>query len=249
MLYQKNAPERPTLMQTAPLYLHHRRERSVNISKAEANDHSAIWVAIVAAVGVVGAAVAPGAMKRRQDRQDQEAAQNALIASEARLKRYRAGFVDQIACYEVFNTMLRDGADRVILWAGKNTGGVPTVGKPYTVTPVQGVTRFDTENIITSYKNLPVDLAYIQMLLKSLTAPLTVVINDPETMESGILKEFYQAEGITQAILVGLGLDLDDNTYNYISIATHRGKFTPQQITKFRIASNEIWQLILAGRE
>lgn len=224
------------------------RRRNPNIAKAEGNDHNAIWVAIVAAIGVVVAAVAPNWMKRKQENQDRER-ETLRLAEQARtLERYRAGFVSQIQSYEIMNTMLRDGSDRVVVWAGRNSGGVPCVGKPYHVDPVQAVTRYDTENVILGYRNLEVDEAYRRMLLKALERPLSVVVNTTTEMEPCMLKNFYTAEGITQAIIIGLGVDPDDNVYNYMSVATHKGEFTPAQITKFQVSANEIWQLILAGR-
>jgi hypothetical protein len=213
------------------------------------NELNPLWAAIVAGIAAVGATLAPLWYKNRQDKNTQKEKEDKEAAALHRLQQYRAGFIDQIACYELFNHMLRDGADRVILWAGKNSGGVPSVGKPYTVTPVQGVTKFDVENIIPSYRNLPVDLPYINMLLKTLEAPLTVIENHPETMPDGMLKNFYLAEGVTHSIIVGLDVDMEDNSYNYMSIATHRGKFTPQQIVKFTVACNEIRQLIISGKK
>lgn len=79
-----------------------------------------------------------------------------------------------------------------------------------------------TSSAIASYKNLRVDMDYVNMLKKA--EKESIVILDVDKMEPSLLKEIYLAEGVKHSRvrhLLRKPLDNENHCLIYSSIATH----------------------------
>lgn len=130
----------------------------------------------------------------------------------------------------------KDGAERVLLLAAHNSGGIPTVGTPFYTSAIYWVTGKASNRALVSYKNITVDGAYIAMLLESRAKGSYHFKMDEN--DGTQLKEFYQAEGVTDSLICYLGIL--ENQFMYMSFATYGEPFAANQLTSFKIRAAEV---------
>jgi len=100
---------------------------------------------------------------------------------------------------EVYKTMERvvvaTSAERFVIFKGSNGGGVPRPGQPFYAAAVHEKHKDDHhERLVEKYKRVEVDAPYIQMILEVIATGKKTLIS--ETMEPGLLRSIYRAEGV-----------------------------------------------------
>lgn len=132
--------------------------------------------------------------------------------------------------------------DRVLWFIGENGGGIPTVGKKYTVRAERGWSKNNTFDVLKRYNfDLIVDSLYCEMLVKMMRDGK--VVNTVQNMpDSAILKTFYQDEGVKQAIIYYLGIV--DNQLHYISIASYEKEFAQIEVVRIEMLIHRLRSLI-----
>jgi len=138
--------------------------------------------------------------------------------------------------YQRMNDIVTLGyADRVILFVGHNSGGIPRLGSPFYVTMIHQITA---PRVITGeYKDLAVDAEYVKMLLEAMRN--TAVHIDVANMPQCQLKDYYVAEGVTESVVEYLCVK--SNALYYISYATHNPEgFEHTATTKASLLVNAV---------
>ena len=135
-------------------------------------------------------------------------------------------------------------ADRAIVLAAHNHGGLPHPGRPFFVSAIHACARTkEMTDIIDTYKDMPVDAAYTEMIIDVFTNGF--VLLDVETMKPGMLKKLYELEKVGQSLIIKLGFC--DNSLVYMSYAKLQssGGFRPNEITLLKLMAAEIARKML----
>ena len=166
---------------------------------------------------------------------------NYLVKRRKSKRHLLTGIEDLHEIYNKMNEIREIGAERVILFAGHNSGGVPRAHSPFYVSALHG-SGADTHKIkLTDYQNLQVDGEYIKMLLECEREGFVELHLD--TMKDSQLKDYYLAEGVLHGFIVYLGIV--ENKFLYMSISRYEDKpFTETEITKIRLKTQQIANLI-----
>lgn len=179
---------------------------------------TAIIVAIIGAVGgVIGAAV-PYLLRRQA-------------------ARIHAGVVAGMEATRNVYRILREvvdecGCERVILFAGHNSGGIPRPHSPFYVTALHWALIHESYSAaVKDYQNLPVDAWYIGMLLEA--ERNGVVELDPETMPPCQLRDYYRMEGVTHALV--LFVAITENKFLYVSAAKYGERISEADKTRISL--------------
>lgn len=152
-------------------------------------------------------------------------------------RKYINGFERVGAVGKIMDEMQVCGADRIMLFAGKNGGGIPSVGKPYSVSLIQAVGNGVDHSIATDYIDLPVDMHYVG-LLEDIGRKGNVAIHTNELPECQI-KHYYNAENIQHSLWVFIGLR--DMSFLFVSISKHFERpFTDEEKTRLLLKANSI---------
>ena len=151
-----------------------------------------------------------------------------------------AGLKQLHAIYFAMERIQSHGADRIVIFGGHNSGGVPRAGSPFYCSALHWHLAPDLVDCIADYTEITVDSRYIAMLLHSERHGSYRF--DPVAEEDGLLKRFYTAEGVTDAIVFYLACH--QKTFLYLSCCTHRGKFTDEQITSMKLHAGTIARAI-----
>lgn len=134
-------------------------------------------------------------------------------------------------------------AQRVMLLAAHNSGGIPRIGSPFYASCIHGAVIKEREDNLPVYKNVSVDLAYIQMLLNLLRdGHYHFVV---EENQNTMLGSFYQSEGVKDSVLTFLGTE--DNQILYVSFAHFERKFTAEERTRLILRGYEIKEALFGG--
>lgn len=137
-------------------------------------------------------------------------------------------------------------ATRVIIFAGHNSGGLPRPSSRYYVSSVHWKVEEEYEEEMNDYRNIPVDPPYIDMLLKS--HENFSYRFKPEEEKDCKLKRFYELEGVTDSVVYFL--DISDNNFLYMSIATHtKGGFCDRDITKIEVMAHSIKETVIQANK
>lgn len=151
------------------------------------------------------------------------------------LNRKRGNVTDGLrrmsAVYHTMHGFLDLGADRIVLWAAHNSGGLPRVGSPLYASAVHWVVRKQHRDKWQNYQSVPVDTFYVGMLLKMHQGG--EVHFNPDNEPECMLKDFYTLEGVTDSYLFYLGIR--ENQFLYVSIAKYSGVFTYRDILQMRL--------------
>jgi len=139
-------------------------------------------------------------------------------------------------------------AERVIVFAGHDSGEIPAVGSPYYISSIYWKVRHDpkfhpgkdveeldenTYNVIKDYREISADLHYINLLLDIQETGMER-IHTKNLPEDCILKTYYTMEGVTDAVLIFLGYS--KNNLNYMSVSTFKKTgFTKDDIARIKL--------------
>lgn len=125
--------------------------------------------------------------------------------------------------YSLMGEMIDEcDADRVILFAGHNSGGLPRAHSPYWTTALHWATRDkDRASMLKDYQNITVDAEYIRMLLLAESQGFVELV--PEDMPRCQLRDYLLAEGVRFAVTYHLGIR--EHKLLYLSAVSYEGPF------------------------
>ena len=142
-------------------------------------------------------------------------------------------------------------AERVIVFAGHDSGEIPAVGSPYYISSIYWKVKHDPkfhpgedveeldENIygvIKDYREISADLHYINMLL-DIQDEGVVRIHTKDLPEDCIMKTYYTLEGVTDAVIIYLGYS--KNNLNYMSVSTFKkAGFTDDDVARIKLKAS-----------
>lgn len=193
-----------------------------------------VLVAIIGLIGMVITSIGTLLMKAYVDRKyTTRREKTRVLDGLAQLHRVYLTmheFVDQM------------GAERVVLFAGHNSGGVPRVHSAYWVTALHWVSQSVESHVnIRDYQNIVVDSFYISMLLEIERTGCTQLMT--ETMPECQLKSYYVAEGVTHSLV--LFLAIKEYKLLYVSIARYTDvPFTSAEVVIAKLKANKIKNLL-----
>ena len=144
-------------------------------------------------------------------------------------QRYAHGFDTIADFYQTFESIASlKSIERHMLLEGKDSGGLPTPGKPYTVRALLGKTKVEgKEDPPALYGfDILVDLHYCEML-KRIIQDGHILISTA-TMPECFLKNCYTSEGVTQSLICYVGIV--ENNLVFTSFSKYSGEFTRSDI-------------------
>lgn len=129
------------------------------------------------------------------------------------------------------------GSTRTIIFGAHNGGGKPRPGSPFYTSALHWHHVPDSKfERARAYQNVSVDAAYVNMLLEIQRVGYLRFAVD--TMDGGLLRRYYEADGVCDALVVFLAYC--DNTIFYMSFCRFEGKFTDNQITDLNLIAHSI---------
>lgn len=162
---------------------------------------------------------------------------------EIKLRRRSLDFVKGMESLQrIYACMARvqhDYASRVLIFSGHDAGGLPRVGSGFWVSALHWVEH--PRNAVTNfedYANISVDLQYITMLLAA-NSEGTVFLKVSE-MPDSLLKTYYQAEGVSESLIVFLGIREKNMFYMSIARYTDDPPFSTMDIARIKLACQPI---------
>lgn len=212
------------------IYEPYRNKKPNTAFFSEGNGPISIIVAIIAALGGIGAAIINKVNKKDPISEERDEEKKIIHG----LKKIQD-----------FNLKLQNfqehGAERVILFRGHNGGGYPAPGMPYYVSASRCWTSLGSEQqILNNYRNLLVDAEYITMLLDAWSDRKKAVVLITEQMPDCELKSYYLAEGVSTSMVIILGMR--ERSLFYMSAAKYGGLFEEAEKTLIRLSANALWQ-------
>jgi len=163
---------------------------------------------------------------------------------EIRLRKRSMDFVKGMeALQRIYLAMARiqsDYASRVIIFSGHDSGGLPRVGGGFWVSSLHSVEH--PRNEVTNfgdYANISVDLQYINMLLEAQKEG-SVFLRVAE-MPDSLLKSYYMAEGVSESLIVFLGIR--EKSMFYMSIARYQeeAQFSTMDLARIKLSCQPIF--------
>jgi hypothetical protein len=186
-------------------------------------DKETIIVGLLSAVTAVAIAVLAGTKKVIDE-------YASMLIARIRKRRYSRGLFGLAEFMFAFESLCDLACiERYMLMEGKDSGGLPEAGKPYTARCLYGGTKIkERQDPSKIYGfDLEIDGAYVSML--------NVIVNQGyvrlvcQTMEPCLLKRYYTAEGVAE-VVVGL-VGIVDNRLLYVSLGKYTGSFADTEIT------------------
>lgn len=138
--------------------------------------------------------------------------------------------------YKRMEEMEKYGAERVVLFAGHNAGGIPRLTCGFWVSSIFSHIMSKYSDRSKEYNNIPVDSTYVGMLLEAQTKPYVRYIR--EEMDPCQLKKYYESEGVDDSIIIFLGIH--ENKFMYMSIAKYDGHFKDTEVTNILLEAQNI---------
>lgn len=128
------------------------------------------------------------------------------------------------------------GAERVVVFGGHNSGGIPRVGSPFYATALHW--RVDPKRSpgMADYNELQVDTSYIGMLVHIMQHGSYRF--DMEKDQNCLLRRYYEMEGVKDSVI--FYLTCVDNTILYLSCASYDRKFTDIEISYMGLIAQSI---------
>lgn len=150
--------------------------------------------------------------------------------------------------YAIMQGILDTGAERVILFAGHNQGGIPRPTCGFWVSALHGMVSHDVNGSLTigkkipfdEYKNLKVDLAYISMLLDIQNNKFKLL--KTAEMPDCNLKDYYTADQIKESLIVFLGIQ--EKKFIYFTAAKYTDSFNKDEITRILLKCEILGNII-----
>lgn len=109
--------------------------------------------------------------------------------------------------------------DRVVIFAGHNSGGLPRAGSRYYTSALHWEVKKGFSKDLGEYKDIPVDYAYVKMLLESYEE--SKVYFKTEDADPCLLKTYYEVEGVVESVTYYM--DISENNFIYMTVATKKG--------------------------
>ena len=160
-----------------------------------------------------------------------------------KLHTRRVDFVKRMESLQrVYGRMIdiqTDFTSRVLIFSGHDSGGLPRVGSPFWVTVLHWVAHpHNNAKKLSCYENVSVDLPYISMLVSSLKEGMVFLTTSE--MPECLLKTHYQAEGVSQSLIIYLGIR--DKSMFYMSVAryTEDPPFATMDLARIKMACQPI---------
>ena len=181
-------------------------------------NHPLVWASIISVIGSIGLFFISKWHEYRK----------------AKIKEYSVidGMMRTHLTYSTIEDVVRlTSADRAILFAGHNSGGIPRPSSPFWATALywHGKDADKSESLFSDYKNLPADAEYIKMLLDCERSG-HVLIN-VHTMSDSMLRRYYESEGVQHCAVFFIGIV--ENKFLYLSIAKYNDvPFSNIEITR-----------------
>ena len=190
-----------------------------------------IWVAVIGALGALGAALVAkfgGFGKRKKT--------SALID----------GLEAMSQIDDLLSEFAASGADRALLFEGKNGGSLPRPGRAWRVSAMQyWVGPGVDDSAIGTYRNLNVDGSYRKMLIQAARDERRLYNFHTDQEPECQLKRYYELENVTHSIIVVLG-ERDDSLI-FLSAARHGGEFNREEITHIEMTAHKLRQAVCPG--
>ncbi len=140
------------------------------------------------------------------------------------------------AVYSAMERFQGLGATRVVVFAGHNCGGTPSLARNFFVSALHWSLAPGVVDRIGDYANISVDAEYIRMLVR-LSHDGTFHF-DPADAPDCMLKSYYHAEGVSDSYLFFLGIV--DRSFLFLSACRHQGRFSPDEVVGMKLAANSI---------
>ena len=192
-----------------------------------------MWTALSA---VMVAILGPWVAYKIKSRQDKDAT-----------TAFKQGLEDTSALMGHLAAFAQYGSPRTILWAGHNGGGLPAGGSPFYTSAIHHSIAPGHPNLTGSYSKLLVDSAYVQMLIDSIEHLGDAVHVSTAKMKPCQLKSYYEAEGVVNSLVIGLGIK--DAKFYYISLARYEGDFDKREITLCELQARQVWSALTGAKE
>lgn len=140
-------------------------------------------------------------------------------------------------CFEAIGQL--EFVERFMLIEGKDSGGMPEPGKPYTIRCVRGQARVKGKQSPYDLYSSPisVDGHYCEML-HQMVGNENLVLKADEMPKTALLTHWYKAEGVHTAYLAYLGVA--DATLLFVSYAKYTGDFTEEELTALGLGVNRL---------
>lgn len=139
--------------------------------------------------------------------------------------------------------LVRDSdVERAMVLMLTNGGGTPRIGAKLYVSALVNVTQDVPSHRIPVYKQLEVDMPYIEMLLEAANRGKSMQLT--EVMERGLLRDLYREEGVKFSEV--WHLTQTDGAYFFASFSTYTDTHLVGAQADMRIAASEI-KRVLAG--
>lgn len=134
--------------------------------------------------------------------------------------------------------------DSVLLFEGKNGGGVPKAGSVFTTRAIFGwATDPDAHPERVYDTQFKIDSHYITLLCEVLERG-SVFINYEDLPKGSMLRAFYASEGVKYAQMYFIQLDDPNNSLIYASIASYTQPFDENQTNEIMLLIQRIRSLV-----
>lgn len=143
---------------------------------------------------------------------------------------------DTEKCERLMDVLTRNNfADRVYIFRAHNSGGKPTLGKPYHVNVVHANYTNKLKDKSRRYRDIDVDSSYRHMITNLLDKNSLDLYT--QTMEDSLLKSIYEDEGIKYGKIYRLAITRTD--FFFMSITWYDIP-KPEQILEADLTANQI---------
>lgn len=149
------------------------------------------------------------------------------IKKEERRKADMAtGLTDVMQVFEAMTAVItKTSAERFVIFRGSNGGSTPRPGHEFYASAVhEKHDNHDAPRLVEKYRRVAVDASYIAMLLEVIANGKKLI--EVQTMEPGLLKNIYTAEGITYCEVYYIAKTEKEVYYCSIATTKENEKFT-----------------------
>ena len=160
-----------------------------------------------------------------------------FLASRKHQKTVISGLRTLHAIYSQMERAEDHGAARCVIFGGHDSGGLPRPGAPYFVSALHWHVPAAQFARIADYRELPVDAAYIRMLLDIERNGHVRFDLSPQSPDC-LLKRIYQSERVSDSIIFFLAIA--DSTFFFMTFARYDGRFTDDEITDLGLKAQAI---------
>lgn len=150
-----------------------------------------------------------------------------------RRNKYADGFTGMVT-YQRIHAQLKaiPAVQRLLVFEGRNGGGIPTPGEKYTVTAVDGWSMIEGKQPMNTYTPaFMVDDYYVNMLAEMVRKG-KVVNATADMPEGAVLRAYYTIEGVAYSIVYFIRIDPKSNRLDFISVGSYSGPFSALDIAQ-----------------